>query len=107
MSTSPFLAMQKVEGELKILFQSLDFDSLADESKKMVNEIRRVMVDTRLDIRDYELSETRDEQLKNAALAKKRLARLQKQVLAAGDVFSAVDTAKITAELDQINDWLQ
>lgn len=107
MNTSPFLAMQQVEGDLKVLLRSVDMDSLSESSKKVVNELRRIVVDARLDIRDYELSETRDEQLKYAHAAKKRLAKMQADILAASDVFNAVDTAQISAGLEQINSWLQ
>lgn len=95
--------MQRVEGELKGLLRRVDIDSLNTDEKKAVASIRRLTVDVRLDIRDYELSETREEQLQNAAEAKKRLDKLQKAILAAGNVFGAADVAQLIARLEQIN----
>jgi hypothetical protein len=106
-NTSPFVAMQGLEAQLKALLRRVDMDLLEQSSRKVVHGMRQLLTDTRLDIRDYELSETRDEQLKYAREAKKRIARLQSSILAAGDVFTVVDTAEITAKLDQINGWLQ
>lgn len=67
------------------------------------------MVEARLDVRDYELSETRKEQLKNAAAAKKRLEKVRKDILAASEynIFSAVDVAQFTGDIDHINERLE
>ena len=105
-NTSPFIAMQELEIHLKGLLRPIDVEMLGDVSRKAVTSLKRVVVDARLDIRDYELSETREEQLKNAKEAKNRIAKMESDILAAGDVFSAVDTAHISAKLEQINSWL-
>jgi hypothetical protein len=99
---SPFLAMQRVEGQIKALLRQVDPDLLSADEKKAFASLRRLVVDTRLDIRDYELSETRDEQLKCAATAKKRLVRLRAMILAAGIAFGPADVAQLTAHLEQI-----
>jgi hypothetical protein len=106
-NTSPFLAMQRVERELKGLIRAVDTDLLEPTEKKAIASIRRLAADARLDIRDYELSETREEQLKKMHAAQKRLARLQASILAAGPVFGAADVAQLSAQLEQINGWLQ
>jgi hypothetical protein len=106
-NTSPFLAMQNVERLLKDLLRSIDTELLDVAEKKAVANVRRLMVDARLDIRDYELSETREEQLKCATAAKKRLAKLQMNILAAGPVFGPADVAQLGALLEQIEGRLQ
>ena len=102
MSDSPFLAMQRVELLLKSVLRGMDADALGPDEKKAVANIRRLMVDARLDVRDYELSETREEQLKKAAAGKKRLAKLQANILAASLVFGPADVAQLSAQLAQI-----
>jgi hypothetical protein len=99
---SPFLAMQRVETELKVMLRGADMDTLEPTEKKAVAALRRLVVDTRLDIRDYELSETREEQLKCAAVAKKRLGKLQANILVAGPVFGPADVAQLSAQLELI-----
>jgi len=94
--------MQRVEGQLKSLLRTIDTELLTTDEKKAFASIRRLTTDARLDIRDYELSETRDEQLKSATAAKKRLAKLQRAILAVGLVFSPADVAQLSAQLEQI-----
>jgi hypothetical protein len=106
-NTSPFVAMQRVETQLKVVLRAVDPDALQPEERKAVSNLRRLMVDTRLDIRDYELSETRVEQLKNADVAKKRLAKLQANILLAGIVFGPADVAQLSAQCEQIDEWLK
>ncbi|HEY4161106.1 MAG TPA: hypothetical protein VGM08_03530 [Candidatus Saccharimonadales bacterium] len=101
-NTSPFLAMQRTEAQIKALLRGVDPDLLDPAEKKAVAALRRLTVDARLDVRDYELSETRDEQLKYAAEAKTRLAKLRATILAAGAAFGPADVAQLTAQLEQI-----
>lgn len=94
--------MQDVERQLKVLLRSVDADTLAADEKKAVVSIRRLSADARLDVRDYELSETRAEQLQKAAIAKKRIAKLRAAILIASMSFGPADVAQIDAQLDQI-----
>lgn len=105
-NTSPFVAMQRVETQLKVLLRPIDVSLLEDTERKAVAGMKRLMVDARLDIHDYELSETRPEQLENAVAAKNRIFKLQACVLAAGNVFGPADVAQLSAQLEQINGWL-
>ncbi|HUB94088.1 MAG TPA: hypothetical protein VMB52_06315 [Verrucomicrobiae bacterium] len=101
-NASPFLAMQRVEGEIKALVRSVDMEVLDPAEKKAMTSLRRLAIDARLDIRDYELSETREEQLKCATAAKKHLAKLRIGVLSTGSGFGPADVAQLTAQLEQI-----
>ena len=107
MNTSPFLAMQKLDTQLKGMVRFVDVEILEPVEKKALTDIKRLSTDAKLDIRDYELSETREEQLKYAAAAKKRLKKLDHCILAAGNVFGATDVAQLGAQLEQINGWLE
>jgi hypothetical protein len=104
---SPFLAMQRVEGHIKSLLRTIDVDSLNISERKSLTGLRRLAIDARLDIRDYELSETRDEQLKCAVAAKNRLGKLRAAILAVGSAFGPADVAQLTAELEQIEDRIR
>lgn len=99
---SPFLAIQQAERQLKSLLRSVDMDLLDQTEKKAILSLKRLAVDTRVDIRDYELSETRAEQLKYATAAKSDLAKLRTAVLSVGSAFSPADVAQLTAELEII-----
>jgi hypothetical protein len=99
--------MQRVEGQIKALLRASDPDMLDADEKKAFGRLRRLATDARLDIRDYELSETREEQLKCAVTAKKRLAKLQANILAAGNVFGPADVAQLGAQIEQINGYIR
>jgi len=106
---SPFLAIKNLETQLNGLLAAIDLYALPVGERKLVTVLRREVTDARLDIRDYELSETRAEQLDNAKQAKERLERMRKTILAISEynIFSAVDVAQLTAQLDQIIEALR
>jgi len=99
---SPFLAMQRAETYIKGLIRVVDTDSLSLDERRALAALRRLSAETRLDIRDYELSETREEQLKKAAEAKRRLDKLRGNLLAITDVLSPADIAQLDASLEYI-----
>lgn len=98
--------MKALDTQLNSVLSGLDVASLPRSEQRLVNGLKHDIVDARLDIRDYELSETRDEQLHKAREAKKRLERIRKGILATSEynVFSAVDVAQLTAQLEQISE---
>ena len=98
--------MQQVERQLKALLRSVDTDTLDKDERKAVATIRRLAADARIDIRDYELSETREEQVKKMHAAQKRLAKLEASMLSVGFVFGAADIAQLSAQIEQITGWL-
>ena len=100
---SPFLAIQDVERQIKALLRILDMDMLDTEQRKATQALKRLAIDARIDIRDYELSETREEQLGKAKDAKKQLAKLNRAILAVGLVFGPADVAQLSATIEHIN----
>jgi hypothetical protein len=102
LNQSPFLAMQRVETHIKMLLRTIDADLLDTDEKKAAASLRRFTIDARLDIRDYELSETRDEQLEKATDAHKGITKLKASLLAIGNMFSPADVAQIDAHLEYI-----
>ncbi len=67
--------------------------------------LKQLIGDIRLDIRDIDYADTRDEMQKNTKIAVDQLARLQKTILMASefDVFNAVDVAHYSAQIEQIS----
>jgi len=103
---SPFLRMQQVERLLKGMLRAIDVDVLDQGEKKALAGMQRLAVEARLDIRDYQLSETREEQLGKAADAKKSLNKLRASLLAAANAFSPADIAQLDAQIEQIRSGL-
>lgn len=105
---SPFLLIKALETQLNGVLSALDVYELPAGERKVVTRLKNNLADARLDIRDYELSETRAEQLRKARDSKLRLEKVRKEILAASEynVFNAVDVAQFTAQLEQIVDQL-
>jgi hypothetical protein len=104
---SPFLAMQRAETQIKSLLRTLDTDLLVPDEKKALASLRRLSAEARLDIRDYELSETREEQVGKAHDAQKRLAKLKATLLSVSTAFGPADVAQLDAHLEQIKSRLR
>jgi hypothetical protein len=103
---SPFLLMQALERQLKGVLSAIDVYELPAAEQAVVTGLQHELVDARLDIRDYELSETRQAQVACARSARERLTIIQKTILAASEynVFGAVDVAQLTAQLEHIRE---
>ena len=99
--------MHRADTQLKIGLRSVDLEILSTDEKKALQSIKRLSTEVRLDIRDYELSETREEQIKCSVIARQRLAKLQANIIQASSVFSPADVAQLSAQLEQINEWLE
>jgi hypothetical protein len=97
-----------LETQLVGVLSALDVYSLPPAQRKVVTELRRDIVDARLDVRDYELSETRPEQLSKAKIAQERLDQARKLILVASEqgIFTAIDVAQLTAIIEQISSHL-
>jgi hypothetical protein len=106
---SPFLLIKALETQLRGTLSRLDVASLPHGEQKLVTTLRNDLVDARLDVRDYELSETREEQIRKMKEAKARLTKVRKEILAASEynIFSAVDVAQISAQIEQIIEKLE
>lgn len=108
MSKSPFLLVKQLEGDVLRLLSELDMTLLTSKEQQQVNLLKHGLVDARLEVQDYELAETRDDQLRNAKQAKKYLHAAEKLVLAnPAGVFGAVDIAYLSAYIGQISDKLR
>lgn len=106
---SPFVLAQTLERQLTFQFARLNRDDLSQKALATLDTIKREMTDARLDIRDYELSETRMEQVDNAREAKRRLGLVSKNLLAASEhnIFGAADVAHVSAQIDLITSKLK
>lgn len=105
---SPFLLVKRLEADVLRLLGQIDLMLLSIEEQQKIARLKNNLIDARLEIQDYELAETRDDQLRNAADAKKYLKKVR--VVISGNqlnVFGAVDVAHLTAKIEQIADRLK
>jgi hypothetical protein len=100
---SPGELVKQVERQVNSVLRRTDWAAVNGAGRKAVDELRQSLSDAKIYARDYELSEMRDEQLDNFKKAKKYLGLARRQILRASefDVFSAIDVAHLTAQIDQ------
>lgn len=73
-------------------------------ARQAVDELRQDLVDAKKYAQDYELSETREEQVANARKANSWLDKAHRAILKASEfnVFGPIDIAHISAQIDQV-----
>jgi hypothetical protein len=91
-----------VAGRIGTILSQRDVDYMDRTELKLAGTIKRLLADTRLDIRDWEMSDSREEMQKNAREALQRLEQVRETILLASErnIFSAVDIAEISAHFD-------
>jgi hypothetical protein len=95
---------KQLDNHIARLLRRFDLAKQSKNAREAITELRQNIVDAKTYTNDYELSETREEQLQNAKQAKKWLEEARKNILIASqyDVFNAVDTAHLSAQAEQI-----
>lgn len=103
-SISLLTQAKELETQINGIMSSFDVTDLPAKQRELVAQLKHQLVDVRLDARDYEYAQTRAEQSQAAVAGRKRLAELHKGVLKASEhnMFGAVDTAQISARIEQL-----
>ena len=106
---SPYPLAKQLEADVLKIISALDVYSLGQKPAQHVAVIKRGVADARLDIRDYELAESRVEQLKLKNASIERTVILQREILSASEynIFSAIDVAQLSALIDRIQERLE
>lgn len=101
---SPSLVIIELEAQIRRLLANINPQKMSSKTRNALADLGQVLIDARIYVRDYELSETRPEQLDNADRGKYYLEKARKDILIASeaDVFGAIDVAHMTAVIDQI-----
>ncbi len=109
MKRSPYLLIKDFELAVNGKLAPIDLYSIDRQERKSIVTLKNELIDTRLDIQAYELSETREEQLRYAKESRERLARLQQLILQLSNqgVFSAIDVAELGAVIEYISGRLE
>lgn len=101
---SPSLAIIELEAQIRRLLANINPQTMGSKTRNVLGDLGQVLIDSKIYTRDYELSETRQEQLYNAIQGKYYLEKARKDILKASeaDIFNAVDVAHMTAVIDQV-----
>lgn len=101
---SPSQMVKQLEAQINHTLRKIDFRKISAKERNTLQNLQQNLVDARIYLNGYELSETRDEQLDNAKQAKHWLDRVGENVLLASefDIFGAIDVAHLSAQIEQI-----
>jgi hypothetical protein len=96
--------MSALGAQISNILSPIDMHALPQATQKVMLPVRQQIIDARLDVRDYELADTRVEQQVLARTAKGRLETLQASILTASShgIFGAADVAELSARIQQI-----
>lgn len=99
---SAYTRAKQIEAAIAKLLSGIDVSELQPPVRKLVSELKRGATDARLDVRDYELADTRTEQLREADKAKARLTTMRERILGASQhgMIGPVEVAELSANID-------
>jgi len=109
-AVSSYTRIKQLDAELiRILASAQAAGIVENRVQRELKLLKRDMADARLDVRDYELAETRDEQIKLGKAAIERLQTIQQGILAASqyNIFSTVEVAQLSATIAQLQEQLE
>lgn len=101
---SPSVIAKRLEAEVRTILRPVDLYKLAPAQRNTLTDLRQNLADARIYSINYELSETREQQLINAKQARHWLEKARADILNASqyDIFSAIDVAQLSAQVEQI-----
>ncbi len=101
---SPLQTITRLTSYVANILAAVDIDEVDREGQKVLTHLKRQLADVRLDIRDYEMSDTRAEMVQNGNTAIERLGQIRMAILKASEhnIFGAIDVAHITAEVETV-----
>jgi len=101
---APSKIIKDLDGQVRRILRPLDMLKENRAVRDAIARLRQDLHEARIYAVDYELSETREEQLDNAKKAHKYLEGANNAILSASqhDIFGAVDVAHLTALIDQV-----
>jgi hypothetical protein len=105
---SPYELAKKLETAVTSVLTGVDVYDLDSQATAIIVSLKRRLTEARLQARDYEMSDTREEQLTCAFSAKRKLEEVRKDIVTVSqyDVFSPVDVAQFSAQTELISDQL-
>lgn len=105
---SPFLLTKRLSADVLHLLTQIDVSRMDIPDQQKIEKLRNALIDVRLEIQDYELAETRENQIRNAKKSKQYLLIIKNTITDSElNVFGAVDVAHLTAQVEQITASLE
>ena len=106
---SVYVLARRLEADIVRILSGVDVHDLGVQAGRAVTVLKHQVTDMRLDVRDYEQSETRAEQLQLRKAGHERLEEVRQSMLVASEhnLFSAIEIAQLSAHIDNITERLE
>jgi uncharacterized membrane-anchored protein len=103
-NSGPSIRVKRLEAEVRQVLRKISESKLDRKYRNALTELRQNLVDIRIYTNAYEFSEERPEQMENAKKAKEYLKEAQAHILKSSeaDIFSAIDVAHLSAQIEQV-----
>lgn len=98
---------QQIDRRVKGILRAVDVEQLTRDERELVHQMRLACNEIKLDVRDYEYAQTRDEQLKWLKIARHNMKAFETILLALDNVFGPADVAELSAQMQQIESKLE
>jgi hypothetical protein len=107
--SGPSIRVKRLEADVRQILRKTDEAKLERKYRNALTELRQNLVDIRIYTNAYEFSEEQPEQLQNAKITKEYLQQARAHILKASeaDIFSAIDVAHLSAQIDQLTEGLK
>jgi hypothetical protein len=105
---SLFQQAKDVERQIGTILSVYNLDDLIQAERELITTLKHHIIDARLEVRDYEYAETRADQTAHAVAGRQYLKTVSQDILKSSEfgLFSAVDVAQLSGQLDTITDQL-
>src|SRR4051812_15262951 len=103
-NSGPSIRVKRLEADARQILRQINEAKLERKYRDALTELRQNLVDIRIYTNAYEFSEERPEQLQNAKMAKEYLGQARRHILKSSEanIFSAIDVAHLSAQIDQL-----
>jgi hypothetical protein len=103
-ASGPSIRVKRLEADIRRIIRKVNETKLERKYRVPLSELKQNLVDIRIYTNAYEFSEQRPEQIQNAKMAKDYLEQARDHILKTSevDIFSAIDVAHLTAQIDLI-----
>lgn len=96
------LTAQRIDRRIKGILRLVDPEQVSKLERELVRQVKIACNEIRLDVRDYEYAETREEQIKWMKIARHNIRALEGLLLELGDIFGPADMAELGAQLEML-----
>jgi hypothetical protein len=102
--SGPAIRVKRLEADVRRILRKTDETKLERKYRNALTELRQNLVDIRIYTNAYEFSEERPEQIENAKAATDYLDQARQHILKTSEVniFTAIDVAHLSAQIDQL-----